>query len=552
LILSRRDFAGALAGLGLSLPLAGQVRAQGTPSFATAVDTIRAQAFAHQAAYGLPGMTVGLIAPDGLATRFDVGFANLDARRPATPDTLWQVGSISKLMVALIVHQFAAEGRFALSDQITTLMPEIPVPKDAGITVQHLLDHNSGLPDSAPLFPDGGLWVGYRPGAHWSYSNTGYDILGKLAEHTSGKPLARLLKERLFDPLGMKDTSGAIVAKDRTRYAQGYEPANNSVPFVRGTPLAPAAWVDVTFGAGSVTSTSADMNRLLGALAAGAKGGSLPGLDAPQTKEFLTHSVPASADLRYGNGFMHVASDGRPYLHHTGGMVSFSSSFHLDPATGVAAFASSSLSGLAGYRPREFTRFAVDALDAALGGKPLPTPPRLDDRVANPSQYFGRFAGPAGAFEVIQDGGPLMIRANGKTAMLQSAGDDLFATAHPDFDRYGLLFERRGKTVTGASWGADQYAKAGSGVVLKPSDPKLARLAGRYVNDSPWWGLVEIVERGGNLWLGTDTPLVSVGPNLWRVGSESWSPERASFHDPIDGRPQTFVFSGEKFIRHGI
>ena len=55
-----------------------------------------------------------------------------------------------------------------------------------------------------------------RPGAHWHYSNTGYDMLGKLAEHVGGKPLDQLLAERIFRPLGMSRSRGAIVGADRT------------------------------------------------------------------------------------------------------------------------------------------------------------------------------------------------------------------------------------------------------------------------------------------------------------------------------------------------
>jgi hypothetical protein len=84
------------------------------------------------------------------------------------------------------------------------------------------------------------------------------------------------------------------------------------------------------------------------------------------------------------------------------------------------------------------------------------------------------------------------------------------------------------------------------------SDPALSRLAGRYINDSPWIGSATVVERGGRLWLGTETPLVPISDNLWRIGQESWSPERGSFADFIDGRPQTFIFSGEKFLRHDV
>ncbi len=147
-------------------------------------------------------MTLGVTIPDGFGTVLNFGFANADARTPITDDTLFQVGSISKLMVAALLHQFAAEGRLRLNDRIDSLLPGLALPAGNMIEVQHLLDHVAGLPGDAPLFPDGGLWTAYAPGAHWHYSNTGYAMLGKLAEHLGGKPLGRLLEERLLMPLG--------------------------------------------------------------------------------------------------------------------------------------------------------------------------------------------------------------------------------------------------------------------------------------------------------------------------------------------------------------
>ena len=146
----------------------------------------------------------------------------------------------------------------------------------------------------------------------------------------------------------------------------------------------------------------------------------------------------------------------------------------------------------------------------------------------------------------------MTIVANGQSAPLQPWGEDIFRTTHPAFRAFSLMFERRGTAVTGAAWGAATYLRAGASGRLPASSPALAKLAGRFVNDSPWLGLAQVVERGGRLWLGTEGRMEPIGQNLWRVGDESWSPERASFANFIDGRPQTFIFSGEKFARHDI
>ena len=205
------------------------------------------------------------------------------------------------------------------------------------------------------------------------------------------------LSERIFVPLGMGRTRGAIIGADRTLYAQGYEAADQSAVFARGVPLAPAPWVDVTFGAGSVASTGTDMIRFMRSLADAVQGRGGLGLSPAQARIFTSHAVPSDTPgMSYGNGLMHVGNAGRSYLHHTGGMVSFSSAFHIDVASGVGAFASAPLSAFAEYRPRLLTRFAVDALTNALAGHPLPTPPALDVRLPAPANYVGQFEGPAG------------------------------------------------------------------------------------------------------------------------------------------------------------
>ena len=134
-------------------------------------------------------------------------------------------------------------------------------------------------------------------------------------------------------------------------------------------------------------------------------------------------------------------------------------------------------------------------------------------------------------------------------APLESFGGDSFGTLHALFRNFAILFERSGSKVAAASWGPDTYVREGASFPVAPSDPQLAMLAGRYVNDSPWNGTIVLVERGGKLWFGTDTPLTRTGENQWRVGDEDWSPERASFKNVSNGRPQTLVLSATEYQR---
>jgi D-alanyl-D-alanine carboxypeptidase len=551
--ISRRRFTGSALGFALGGQFALPAFAQSHPALAAAFAAIRAYGEAHRSYFNLPGMTLGLVTPDGQRTILNFGYANRDARSPIMPETLFQIGSISKVMVAVVLHQFSAEGRLRLTDRLSDLMPAVPLPTGNAIQVQHLLDHVAGLPGNAPLFPEGGhLWTAYAPGLHWHYSNTAYEILGKLAEHLGQKPLGQLLRERIFAPLGMKRTRGAIVGEDRIRFAQGFEAADQVAAYARGEPLAPAPWVDVTFGAGSVASTADDMLAFLRALADAAQGRGALGLSPEQARAFTTHAVPSDMPgMRYGNGLMHVGESGRAYLHHTGGMLSFSSSFHVDVASGVAAFASSTINAFAEYRPRLLTRFAVDALTKSLSSRPVPAPPSLQAPLANAAAYFGHYSGPGGAFEV-RPGKPLTIVANGESASLEPVAEEVFRTLHPAFRQYSVMFEKNAGAVTGAGWGSQSFRRDGTTGGLPASNPALGRLAGRYINDNPWFGAAPVVERGGKLWIGTETKMTSIGPNLWRVGKEDWAPERASFANFIDGRPQTLIWSGVKYTRHDI
>ncbi|PMW90686.1 hypothetical protein C1X59_30225, partial [Pseudomonas sp. FW215-R2] len=86
----------------------------------------------------------------------------------------------------------------------------------------------------APLFPRGseGLWLGFAPGAQFSYSNTGYALLGAVVERVFGRPYGEALRHLALDPLGMNASVPEILTRDRDRYAVGYGPRFGDRPYV--------------------------------------------------------------------------------------------------------------------------------------------------------------------------------------------------------------------------------------------------------------------------------------------------------------------------------
>jgi D-alanyl-D-alanine carboxypeptidase len=142
--------------------------------------------------------------------------------QPVPVDAPFRVASITKTLVATVVLQLVAEGRLRLDAPVRELLPQAP----AEITVRQLLDHTSGLPDYGRIdgFFDGLLrdrervWTPAEllslvaeydrdpPGTRWSYSNTGYVLLGEVVAAVTGRPWAAEVRARILDPLEMRDT----------------------------------------------------------------------------------------------------------------------------------------------------------------------------------------------------------------------------------------------------------------------------------------------------------------------------------------------------------
>lgn len=534
---------GAAALVGPGIARASIIAAGATPAQRSALTAIAGYLEDHRRHFGLPAM--GMVVVDGGFTALiHSGHRNFERTEPLRPDDLWQIGSISKSFVAAICLQLASEHKIDLEADIRSVLPEAPLPDDGAFTIRGLLDHTTGLPDFAPQFqPDGGkLWRGFAAGSHWSYSNTGYDLLGTMIARIEGVPLARSIETRVCARLGMAATHGIIPWRDRTRFPASYSPLR---PDRRGgdrVALAPAPWGDAALGAGSVASTLPDMAKYLRFMIGVGNGHGGPVVPDAMARLWLAKpvvQVPAIPAETYGMGLMHRLANGRALLHHTGGMVCFSSSFHVDPAAGTGAFASCAVGGT-GYRPRLLTMFAVEAMRCAGAGLPLPMPTDL----GRPPVKAADFAGSFGPVTIRPD---LQIVAFGKSSALEPIGPDMFIS---QIDDLPLLFNREAGAVTSLAWGSARHVRDGRTVpALPPVPPHIAARAGRYQTDDPWVGGITLVARGDTLFADGTDPLVDIGSDTWRSAASDWDPERVRFAGFVDGRPQLLIASGRVLER---
>ena len=170
-----------------------------------------------------------------------VGYKDLEARTPMRTDTIFDIRSVTKPITAIGIMLLVEEGKLGLNDPVEKYLPEFEArdSKFRRITIQHLLTHTAALPlyrlpesESMPVKRDRTLrdYVTllaqqkpeYEPGTRFRYSSGGFAILGRVIEIVSGKPFEQFISERIFVPLGMKDSSFYVPAEKQDRLARIY------------------------------------------------------------------------------------------------------------------------------------------------------------------------------------------------------------------------------------------------------------------------------------------------------------------------------------------
>jgi CubicO group peptidase (beta-lactamase class C family) len=193
------------------------------------------------AAADAPSVSIAAVVDGKLAYAKAFGKANIAENRPATTDTRYAIGSVSKQFTVAAILLLQEAGKLSLDDKVSKWMPDLTRANE--VTIRQLLSHTSGYEDYAPqdyIIPE---WtkpttsasilngwakkpLNYDPGARWQYSNTGYVIAGEIVEKASGMTLLDFLKARILNPLGMSSAGDCSVlgpndATAYTRFALG-------------------------------------------------------------------------------------------------------------------------------------------------------------------------------------------------------------------------------------------------------------------------------------------------------------------------------------------
>src|SRR5688572_14915830 len=288
-----------------------------------------------------PGLTLVLADRAGVQRVATYGFGDLERQRKLNADELFQIGSITKSFLGIVLLQLRDEGKLDLHKPIVEYLPWFRVQSAfAPITTHHLLTHTSGLPGLPEVFPSDPAQrhvAAYPPGERFHYNNMAYSLLGLLAWTLDGRELPTLFRERIFKPLGMNQSEPAIDFEMRGRMPRSYQPFLSDRPYARHGQLCEAPSIITTSGAGCIAATARDMGAYIQMIANRGRGPQR-NLISPESFELFAKRHIKAEDFgpaaSYGYGIAVDELDGNPMLRHTGGMVSYMSAILADIASG--------------------------------------------------------------------------------------------------------------------------------------------------------------------------------------------------------------------------
>lgn len=374
------------------------------------------------AEYRIPSAAIGIL-QDGEITDFAVGVKDVSTQEPATTDTIYQCGSMTKTWTALAFMQLVDEGRVGLDEPVRTYLPGFRVADaavSAEVTPRHLLNHTNGIEESygdpgedadvcermvenvagAPQVHPLGYTHGYS-------AALGYAILARIMEVIEGKRWDDVMKDRLFDPLCLTGTSSWHEQVDAERAATGHLIRSLD----EGPIVSPLGHLPRAFGpGGNVNSTAREVLAMAHVFL---DGGKAPNgtriVSAESIREMTQSRVPIPDPYLFGPewalGLIVCDWHGETVYAHDGSTVGQSARLRILPDSNLA------ITMLANSGPRDsFYRKVFDEILAELGAVTVPALPKPDPTLRlDPARYEGVYERPGTRYEIAAEGGKLQL-----------------------------------------------------------------------------------------------------------------------------------------------
>ena len=315
------------------------------------------------------------------------GYSNAGEKKQNTEASVFQIGSITKQFTAAIILLLEEQGKLSVNDKLSKYFPQFP--NGDKITLHHLLTHTSGIynyTNNAQFMQSGGTKpvdqttmfslfldkpLDFEPGTKYSYSNSGYVLLGYIIEKVTGKPWEQVVRENILKPLQMNQTgfdfTGFKGADKTTGYFSLSEVGSIPAPIIDST---------FSYAAGSIYTTASDLLKWERAMAKG-----------KLLKKASWQKAMTPVKEAYGYGLAIDSLHGQQRISHGGGIYGYTSNAMWFPAQDYTIILLSNASSALGKLSNDVA--------AVLYGKPYTIPEanvevKLEDAILK--QYEGEYA----------------------------------------------------------------------------------------------------------------------------------------------------------------
>jgi CubicO group peptidase (beta-lactamase class C family)/D-alanyl-D-alanine dipeptidase len=445
-VLTRKVVVCACVALALSVAChrtMGQSATAVRKDYADVVETLRPFIQQQMAEKELPALSIAIIDDQQIVWAQGFGMADPKSKTPASADTVYRIGSVSKLFTDIAIMQLVERGELNLDAPVTDYLPDFHPKNPFGtpITLRQLMSHRSGMLREPPVGnyfetsqPTLAATVHslndtelvFAPNTHTKYSNAAIAVVGYLLEERSQEPFAQYLKSSVLDPMGMRHSSfepnPAIVANLAKAEMWTYDGLKFEAPtFQLG--MAPA---------GSMYSTVNDLGHFVSVLLAQGKAENGALLKPATLEQMWSPQFPNPGGSVFGLGF-HVRSlDGHRLVGHGGAIYGFATMLDLLPEDKVGVVVVATKDAVNAVTER-IGEEALRLILAHRAGKPLELPPPTTPVPLEPGRKLtGRYGTRDDAVDLTYlDGHLSMLKLIGGEQLelrkVRQSGDDLVA-----------------------------------------------------------------------------------------------------------------------------